>query len=190
MGKANDKATTTKAAPKKATSTSGKPTNMTKIMNAIATQYGVGKDKPEKNVVQGLAGIPNKKIFDTVCGALKNKKQWITYDKDTIEFTELGRQQVPEEALQVPTNNDALHDKIKESFKNGSTKKIFDFLSDGRYRSKKEIADFLGMPVNKSFGTYLSGISKHSERNGDMYRLSDKCFLVGRPCDKEEEDEK
>lgn len=75
---------------------------------------------------------------------------------------------------------------MKEQLKSKRSVDIFDFLADGRSRTKQEIADHLGVPMNKSFGTYLSGISKHSEKDGDSYRLSDACFLVGRPSDKEE----
>ena len=186
MGVTKKKSGGNKAAPAKGKSTGGKLTNKDKILQAIASQHAMGKEKPDKKMVQGLAGIPDKKIFDTVCGTMKSKDKWISYDKDTIELTEKGRDQVGEEALQVPTNNDALHDKIKEQLKSKRSREIFDILADGRAYSKEEIAKRMGVELNKSFGTYLSGLSNHTERvEGGKYRLKDDVFLVGRPCDNE-----
>lgn len=183
MGKAGK---STKAAPTKGKSTGAKVTNVTKILHAIATQHALGKDNPEKKIVQGLAGIPDKKIFDTVCGTMKNKKGWIVYDKNTIHLTEEGRKEVGEDALEMPTNNDALHEKMKEQLKQKKSKEIFDILADGRAYSREEIAETLGIEINKSFGTYLSGLSKCSEKDKEgKYRLKDEAFLVGRPCDNE-----
>jgi hypothetical protein len=188
MGKSD--AAASKPAAKKGPSTLNKETNAGKIMYAIASQYALGKDKPDKKIVQGIAGIADRKIFNTVCATMQNKQGWIVYDKTCVEFTDEGRSLVPEDALEVPTNNDALHDKIKASLKQKGSRVIFDFLADGNWRSKNEIAEHLGKdPTNRSFGTYLSGICKCSEKVNEKYRLKDECFLVGRPCDKKDEEE-
>lgn len=176
----------TKSAPKKRASSckkKGGPTNKQLILDAIASQYAAGKDKADKKVVQGLAGM-DKKVFDTVCGTMKKKDQWVVYDKDTIELTEEGREQVDPEKMKKAATNDELHERNKEQLKHKKSREIYDIMKDGRYYSKEGLAEAIGLENNKSFGTYLSGLSKLSEKKDGKYRLKDDCFLCGpRPCD-------
>ena len=115
---------------------------------------------------------------------MKNKGL-VSYDTHTITLTDQGREQVGPEALEVPQNNDAMQKKLKEDIKSKRSREIFDLLIDGKAYSRGELADMLKMENNKSFGTYVSSLSKLTERiDGGKIRLKDIAFPVGRPCDK------
>ena len=61
-------------------------------------------------------------------------------------------------------------------------REIFDLMLDGEWHSRDELADALNFPNNKSFGTYVSALSKVTERDTDKkIRLIDMCFPFGRP---------
>uniref|UniRef100_A0A7S2VEL8 Uncharacterized protein n=1 Tax=Entomoneis paludosa TaxID=265537 RepID=A0A7S2VEL8_9STRA len=172
-------------------SAGGGLTHNLKILRALALQYALGQTTGgvDKKRVQGMAGIVDKKVFDTVAGILKNKKGWIQYDsKTTMSLTEAGREEVerhfgPDELKVVTASNDMYHDKIKEGLKSAKSREIFDLLKDGKAYTKEEMANALGLEINKSFGTYLSGLSRFTEKmaGGQKYRLSDDVFPCGRP---------
>jgi hypothetical protein len=151
---------------------------------AIASQNVLGTESPERKVIMGLAGMSNAKSFATTILNMKNKGL-VVYDTNTITLTDKGRDQVGPEALEVPQNNDAMQEKLKEDIKSKRSRDIFDLLVDGKAFSRGELADMLKMENNKSFGTYVSSLSKVSERvDGGKIRLKDIAFPVGRPCDK------
>ncbi|CAB9518891.1 expressed unknown protein [Seminavis robusta] len=182
--KSSTKTTPSKGKPTQAKKAKGGPTNIEKILQAVASLHALGQAKPCKKQAQAMAGIPDKKTFDTYCGTMKNKKGLIVYDKETIELTEKGREEVGPAALEVAATNDAMHDKIKEQLKNKRSREIFEILADGRAWSKDELADKMGIENNKSFGTYLSALSKYTEKTKDgKYALKDEVFPFGRPCD-------
>ena len=175
----------TKSTPKKKASTGkkGGTSNKQRILDAIASQYATGKDKADKKLVLGLTGM-DKKVFDTVCGTMKKNEKWVIYNKDTIELTKEGKQQVDPEKLKKATTNDDLHERNKEQLKHKKSREIYDIMTDGRWYSKKELAEAIGVEANKSFGTYHSGISKFTDKKDGKSRLNDDCFLCGpRPCD-------
>lgn len=161
---------------------SGGGTASDRIMEAIASQRIFGIENADRQTVQGLAAIPNKKCFDTTLLNMR-KKGLLTYDTNTVTFTEAGLEQVGPDAVARPATNDAMQDKLKESLKHKKSRDIFDILTDGRAYSREELAEKLGLELNKSFGTYLSGLSKVSERVEGKIRLKDTAFPVGRPCD-------
>jgi hypothetical protein len=174
---------TTKAAKRKSGKSSGGKTNIQKILEATASEHAMGHVKADKKKVQAMSGILDKKIFDTVCGTMKNKKGLVLYDQDSIALTAAGREEVGPDALAVAGSNDVLHDKIKEQLKGKQPRAIFDFLAaDGQAHSKEEIAEHLVLEVNKSFGTYLSALSRYTDKlNDGKYILKDDVFPFGRP---------
>jgi hypothetical protein len=186
MAKTGTSATATKAAPKKRKPIRIKPryerakTNAQKILEAICTEHARGNPKADKQRVRAVTGILDKKIWDTTCAILKNKKGSIHYDKKTMELTCLGREEVGPEAL--ATSNGILHDIIRKKFKKQRPRDIFDILvADGQAYSKEELANKLGLQNNKSFGTYLSALSKYTDKNDGKYSLKPEVFPFGRP---------
>jgi len=110
------------------------------------------------------------------------KKGLITYDSTTVRLTEAGLEEVGPEAAAVPTNNDTMQDKLKESIKVKKAREIFDILADGNAYSRSELAEKMGLEDNKSFGTYVSALSKVVERENGKIRLKNIAFPCGRPC--------
>lgn len=174
--------------PKKASSPSRTSkvsggTNADRILKAIAFLNAHGTARPDKKSVQVASQILDNKVFATVCATMKNKGT-IIYDRTTMQLTELGREQVGEGALLLaqPPTNDTFHDRIKGTFKSGISRSIFDILADGGYHTKDEIAQKLNIENNKSFGTYLSALSKYTNKgNNGTYSLKDTAFPFGRP---------
>jgi hypothetical protein len=167
--------------PKRATGGSGK-TAVDRILEATATQHALGLASADRKRVQGLAAMTNKRSFDTILLTMR-KKDLVTYDKNTVTLTKKGIDTVGPEAAAVPQNNDAMQDKLKEQLKQKKSREIFDILTDGGAYSRSELADKLGIEDNKSFGTYMSALSKLVDREGGKIRLQDLAFPCGRPND-------
>jgi len=153
----------------------------TRILKAIASQHAMGIADADRATVQGLAAMPSKGSFGTTLLNMK-KKGLITYDSTTVRLTEAGLEEVGPEAAAVPTNNDAMQDKLKESIKVKKAHEIFDILADGNAYSRSELAEKMGLEDNKSFGTYVSALSKVVERENGKIRLKNIAFPCGRPC--------
>ena len=156
-----------------------------RIVNAIASRRAFGETKANRKLIMGLATIINKKCFDTTILNMKKKKNWIDYDKETVWLTKEGEEHVSPDALVVPKNNDDMQEKIRmDMIKGGKrSREIFNLMLDGRYYTKADLAEAMGMENNKSFGTYMSALSQITEREGGKIRLVDFVFPCGRPCD-------
>lgn len=155
-----------------------------RIVCAIASRHSLGEEKPCRTLIRGLAAIINRKSFDTTIAAMKKKDRWVEYDKVSIWLTEEGKDYVGPKALAVPQTNDAMQDKIRtEVIKGRNPNKIFEFMLDGRWYSRAELAKAMELPDNKSFGTYISCLSKVVERKNGKIRLADMVFPVGRPSE-------
>eukprot|EP00977_Amphora_coffeiformis_P024593 scaffold16355_cov170-Amphora_coffeaeformis.AAC.5 len=169
--------------PRTSQSSSGGETAAMRIMKAIASQMAMGKgDKVDRALVQTLALMPSKKSFDTTLLNMK-KQDLVMYDKPTVWLTERGLETVGPEAIQVPTSNDAMLAKLKEQIKGKKPREIYGILTDGNAYSRAELAAKMKMEDNKSFGTYVSSLSKIVERQGNQIRLPDIAFPCGRPCE-------
>lgn len=75
---------------------------------------------------------------------------------------------------------------MKNAIKVKKAHEIFDILADGKSYSRSELAEIMQLEDNKSFGTYLSALSKVVDpeaKKKKMYRLNDESFPCGRPCD-------
>jgi hypothetical protein len=151
----------------------------------LASRRGFGETKANRKLIMGLATMTNKKYFDTTILNMKKKNNWIDYDKETVWLTQEGEEHIGPDALAVPKNNDDMQEKIRmDMIKGGKrSREIFDLMLDGRYYTKADLAEAMGMENNKSFGTYISALSQVSEREGGKIRLVDFVFPRGRPCD-------
>ena len=156
-----------------------------RIVSAVASRRAFGETKANRKLIMGLATILNKKSFDTTILIMKKKKNWIDYDKETVWLTKEGEEHVSPDALVVPKNNDDMQEKIRMDMLKGGKRPcgIFNLMLDGRYYTKADLAEAMGMENNKSFGTYMSTLSQVSEREGGKIRLVDFVFPCGRPCD-------
>ena len=156
-----------------------------RIVSAVASRRAFGETKANRKLIMGLATILNKKSFDTTILNMKKKKNWIDYDKETVWLTKEGEEHVSPDALVVPKNNDDMQEKIRMDMLKGGKRpcEIFNLMLDGRYYTKADLAEAMGMENNKSFGTYMSSLSQVSEREGGKIRLVDFVFPCGRPCD-------
>jgi hypothetical protein len=156
-----------------------------RIVSAVASRRAFGETKANRKLIMGLATILNKKSFGTTILNMKKKKNWIDYDKETVWLTKEGEEHVSSDALVVPKNNDDMQEKIRMDMLKGGKRPcgIFNLMLDGRYYTKADLAEAMGMENNKSFGTYMSTLSQVSEREGGKIRLIDFVFPCGRPCD-------
>ena len=164
-----------------------KTTSSKRIIEAIASQMIVGVERPSKKVIAGLAAITSKGSFNTTLLNMKKKGGLVEYDKDTVWLTEKGKKMLPSDALRMPQNNDGVQAKLKEQVKGKVPGLIFDILTDGNAYSREDIASKLGVLNNASLGTYISSLSKVSERvdGKKKIQLKDIAFPCGRPCEKE-----
>jgi hypothetical protein len=156
-----------------------------RIINAIASRRAFGETKANRKLIIGLATMTNKKSFDTTILNMKKKNGWVDYDKETVWLTQEGEDYAGSKVLVVPKNNDDMQEKIRmDMIKGGKrSREIFDLMVDGRYYTKADLAEAMGMENNKSFGTYMSTLSQVTEREGGKIRLVDFVFPCGRPCD-------
>jgi len=157
----------------------GEPASM-RILKAIASQRAFGIDDADRATIQSLAVMPNKPSFDTTLLNMK-KKGLVTYTSKTVALTEKGLEEVGPEAATMPTTNAGMQDKIKETIKSKRSREIFDILADGASYSRVELAEKMGLEDNKSFGTYVSTLSKVVERENGKIRLTNIAFPCGRP---------
>ena len=184
MGKQGN-SPTKKATVKKGKSTfdKSKGSSTDRILHAIASRAAFKEEKPCRKMIMGLACMTNEKSFATTILNMKNKGL-VGYDRTTIWLTDKGKDHVGPEALEVPSTNDGIQATLRDQVKGKVPREIFDILLDGRAYHKAELAEKVGKEDNKSFGTYISSLSKVSERvEGKKIRLKDVAFPCGRPCD-------
>lgn len=176
-----------KTNPKSSASGAGRSNNetaSTRILKALAYEKSLGNDKADRDKIKKLAAMFNKKSFDTTILNMKNK-DLVQYDATTLWLTTRGVETVGHRAVAPPVDNVAMLEKLKDGVKGKKPRDIFDILTDGRSHTRAELAVTMGLPGNKSFGTYVSALSKVVERDGKKIRLPDLAFPCGRPCDKE-----
>ena len=154
-----------------------------RILKAIAGRAAFKEEKPDRKMIMGLAAMANEKSFGTTILNMKNKGL-VEYDRTTIWLTDKGKEEVGEDALTVPQTNDAMQATLREQVTGQKPRLIFDILLDGRAYGRAELAEMLKLEDNKSFGTYVSALSKVSERvEGKKIRLKDIAFPCGRPSE-------
>ena len=154
-------------------------------MDAIASQMIVGVERPSRTLICGLAAITSKGSFATTLLNMKKRGGLVDYDKETVWLTDQGKKMLPADALRMPQSNDGMQAKLKEQVKGKMARRIFDILTDGNAYSREEIASKLGVRDNNSLGTYISSLSKVSERVDGRKKIQLKkiAFPCGRPCE-------
>ena len=162
-----------------------KTTSSGRIIDAIASQMVLGVERPSKKVICGLAAITSKGSFQTTLLNMKKKAGLVEYDQETVWLTDKGKKMLPADALRMPQSNDGVQAKLKEQVKGKMPKRIFDILTDGDAYSREDISSKLGVPNNASLVTYISSLSKVSERvdGRKKIQLKDIAFPCGRPCE-------
>lgn len=160
----------------------GKRTSEDRILDALASQLTFGIEAADRNTVQSLAAMTNKRSFDTILLNMK-KKGLVTYDSKTASLTDAGVDQIGPEATSVPQSNDAMQAKLRELIKQKKSREIFDIMLDGRFYSRSELAEKMCTEDNKSFGTYVSALSKIVDRENGKIGLKGMAFPCGRPSD-------
>jgi hypothetical protein len=155
-----------------------------RILQAIASRIAYGEKKPTRKMIMGMALMTNKKSFNTTILNIKKKYRRVDYDRDMIWLTQEGRDYVGPDVMSVPASNDAMQDKIRtEMIKGMKPRQIFDLMLYGGWHSRAELAIAMNLPDKKSFGTYISTLSKVVERQSGKIRLLDMVFPCGRPSD-------
>ena len=190
MGKKSNSPTKSSTAKKaKSTLSKGKSggrgagTASDRILNAIAGRTALKEERPCRRVVMGLAAMANEKSFSTTILNMRNKGL-VQYDRTSIWLTDKGKEHVGEDALAVPQSNDAMQERLREEQVKGKVPRmIFDILLDGKAYYRSDLAKLLNKEDNKSFGTYVSALSKVTERVDKRIRLKDVAFPCGRPSE-------
>ena len=153
-------------------------------MNAVVRLEAAFDSMPPRDQVAIVAGYPNSLTpgFKKMLSNLK-KEGFITYDTSTIRLTNKGRQEVGDVNNRVTTNK-AFHDCIREMLAVPKYRQAFEFLIDGKARSKLELAAELGYPNadTPGFKKMLSQIRKHAYVGGDrdFVQIKDEAFPFGR----------
>lgn len=179
MARAPSKSPKKKAVKK---STAGGGSSKDRILQALASQAALNKEKPDRRLIMGMAVMLNVRSFNTTLLDMKKKTGFIDYDRTSVWLTEKGRAHVGEDALAVPASNDAMQAKIRsEMIKGGKPRQIYDIMLDGEWYTRAELAEKMDVENNRSFGTYISALSKVVKRNGKQIRLTDLSFPCGRP---------
>lgn len=184
MARAQTEGSKKKAVKKtaKKSNNAGGTTSKDRILEAIASRASCGNNKPDRKVIMGMAVIYNVRSYNTTLLDIKKKTGFIDYDKTSVWLTAKGKEHIGEDALAIPATNDAMQDKIRsEMIKGSMPRKIYDIMLDGEWHTRAELAENMDVENNRSFGTYVSALSKVVEREGKRIRLSDLCFPCGRP---------
>lgn len=160
--------------------------NKERIVGALASQFAMGFDKPDRKTIMGLALITSAKSFANILPDLKKRDGLVDYDSKCIWLTDAGKDHVGEDALAVPTDNGPMQEKLRSTMlKSKKEREVFDFLTDGKWYTRQEIADSMGHAFNKSFQNAVGAVGKVCEKQGGKMRLKDMCFPAGRPGDED-----
>jgi hypothetical protein len=158
------------------------------ILNATARLGRTHKGRPPKDQVAILAGYSNAGTagFKKMLSTLK-KEGHILYESSNIWLTEQGIEAAG--PVEKVTTNEDFHNAIRETITTPKYRLAFDFLIDGRSRSKAELAEELGYPTSTTpgFKKMLSQIRKHAfvgtpGNDKDLVHLTDEAFPFGRPA--------
>lgn len=186
--KAKPTKTKSSSSPKKKKGGSGGGSAKDRIMSALAQKHNVNDKAPTRKQICSMAGIKNMKSFMTSCSALKTQGSIEYPCGKTLALSAQGLEEVDGELAEAPTTNDAAQETMKEMITQKKGRDLFELLTDGSTRSYAELAEHVGHDdvKNKSFLTYVSSLSKCSEKvtgpNGEkMLKLNDDAFPFGRP---------
>lgn len=157
--------------------------NVDRIVDALALFIKLGKSKPNRKKVMGVALMTNAGSFATTISTIKKKTAHIDFNANSIWLTETGRDFVRDRKVRLPWKNDGIQQLIRSDLIKGlRPRQIFDVMLDGQWHSRAELAKATCLPDNTSFRTYISSLFKVTERksNGSI-RLFEFAFPFGRP---------
>jgi hypothetical protein len=138
--------------------------------------------------VAGLCGLASQtKGFTNSLSMLKNQKQFLTFDKDTITINANGIIHA-DVGPELGSNNDLLEE-AKTKVKGNKAKKLLDYLFDGQTKTRVDVADHIDSPhSSKGFTNLVSSIKKleyieYVILDGEpALRMTDELFACdGRP---------
>jgi hypothetical protein len=154
-----------------------------RVLGALAQLRALGIDTPSRKLVMVMAGYSNLDSFNVMMSNESKKKTIELLDGQTMKATLDGIAKSPK--VNPPASNKELQTMVRTTMKvpGGVPTKVFDYLGDGKIRTKAELAMHCGYEdeKNASFGVALSRVTANGvvEKTGDHYRLSDMCFLPG-----------
>lgn len=140
-----------------------------RILNNLAVMEARGQTNPKRHDIAAMCGYPkeNGKGYTNALGMLKNQKKYVVVEKQTLAFTDLGREHA--HPVATATSNEEQWEIAKDQIKSAKGKMIIDILSDGRAHSKQDIADALGVDVtSKGFTNLVSSL-----KGGDFIEYCD-----------------
>jgi hypothetical protein len=157
------------------------------ILNVAATLASLQSDSnsvPRKKVVDfaKLEGVMGTSTFANALTKLK-KLNWITMSSGSIDVTDKGMSQAKITDMSSVSNED-YHEKVKDKLKlKTKARELFDDLSDGRTRNKKEVAAAIGCKMNSTWANMLTPLKKFGiiDFDRETIWLADDMFPVGRP---------
>jgi len=196
--KSNNK--TTKAKACKGTTTickssfkNKKVSTGTKILLAIAQKHKLGEESsPGRHDVASIAGCATKfESFRVTCNNHKKKGLLEFPDSKTVKLTSAGWKFIGDDLDNLPKTNKEHQQLImdEKQIKGGKPTLMFQYLLDGRTRTKQEIAraagyDEVDFEAKKdSIRVNITSLNKFTKKMDDgKIRLSDKVFPFGRPA--------
>jgi hypothetical protein len=154
------------------------------VAATLASQQSDSNSVPRKKVVDfaKLEGVMGASTFANALTRLK-KLNWITMSSGSIDVTDKGMAQAKITDMSSVSNED-YHEKVKDKFKlTIRARQLFDELSDGRTRNKKEVAAAIGCKMNSTWANMLTPLKKLDiiDVDRETIKLEDDMFPLGRP---------
>ena len=159
MGKAPS--SSTHKAVKKSSPTKISPSQQ-RALNAIAALMArKDEESVPRSEVMAVVGCKNKNSINILLSGLKKHHECISYpDKDTVTLTDVGRALADANDDSLETDNGALLEKAKSEIKGKKARQLFEILSDGGKRSRKDCATQLGYDDPKKMASMMSTMKK------------------------------
>lgn len=157
-----------------------------KVLKALAELHSAGEERPTKAMVGVYAGVdPATSTMRSVCATLKKKNLADTSEPKTLKLTQAGHDHARTLAdVQLPSSNEEFHDRIKKKLKGAKPRQVYDLLRSGPPLTKAEIGQAIDVDIKKStFRSILADLNKFKlleKLSDDRYRLTDKCYPLGR----------
>ena len=146
-------------------------------------QSSTSCDVPRKRLLT-MSGVKANTFTVMLCNM--KKKGLITYDKDTVQLTKVGRAKA-KPVSDLPMDNATAQKDIKIRFKlGGKSAVLFDQLTDGKIHDRQAIVGGLvGFKNKNSAAVMLCNLKKTGiiEYDRTTIKLTDLCFPFGRPCE-------
>jgi hypothetical protein len=160
----------------------------TKVLNVLAARKAkFDEDQIEKNKIQNYAKIGGSTMRKAIASLCKMKL--VTQGSGVASITKEGMQYADPEAIDIPTSNDAHHDKVKSTL-NDKEVALFNFLQDGLSHAKKDAANSIPMEMNSTWRKLLAKLAKDNivEHSGKTVRLHKDMFpIIPRPKEEGED---